>query len=581
MAIETKSIGTTARDYSTITAWEAAINNTTYASAGTDVVGECYNDSDFDEHTTIDATATNVDSITLTSAIADRHTGIANTGVRILRTGGYAFIFNVPSGYDNAYTLEWIEVDLNGNGGPCVTTNGSQYGNVPIVRNNILHDQDGDDSFHGFIRAQARDILIYNNICYNNTRGTSIDVRGLYIDGDRTSGGCFNNTVYNVEQTGAGDVFGMQVLTDSANHSNKNNIVVNTTTTGGGTALDIKMAGSNIDDDYNMSSDASADDNGAANAVISITTANQFVSTTLGAEDLRLKSGSDAIDAGTDLGTTYAIDINGEDRDTVTTWDIGAHEYELPASGDPTITPAAQSLTLTQPAPTISIVQNVTVTPSAQSLTLTQPTPSISIIENATATPSAQSLTLTLPAPTIDITGNVTVTPAAQSLTLVQPAPTVDITGSATVTPSTQTLTLSLPAPTISIVNNATVTPATQTLTLTPNAPIISIIEDVTISPAAQSLTLSLPAPTIDIISGTTVTPSEQTLTLTQPAPTVTIVQSVTVTPAVQSLTLTQQTPSINMGGILENSFELTLFIDQEKSFDLAIDQDIEFIMEF
>jgi len=178
-------------------------------------------------------------------------------------------------------------------------------------------------------------------------------------------------------------------------------------------------------------------------------------------------------------------------------------------SGDPTITPSAQTLILTQPAPTISIVQNVTVTPSVQSLTLTQPTPSISIIENATVTPSAQSLTLTLPAPTIDITGNVTVTPAAQSLTLVQPAPTVDITGSATVTPS------------------------------------------------------------------------EQTLTLTQPAPTVTIVQSVTVTPAVQSLTLTQQTPSINMGGILENSFELTLFIDQEKSFDLAIDQDIEFIMEF
>ena len=74
-----------------------------------------------------------------------------------------------------------------------------------------------------------------------------------------------------------------------------------------------------------MSSDATA------SGVTSVTTADQFVSTTGGSEDLHLKAGSDAIDAGTDLGTSPTgvnIDIDGRDRDAEgDTWDIGAHEY--------------------------------------------------------------------------------------------------------------------------------------------------------------------------------------------------------------------------------------------------------------
>jgi hypothetical protein len=85
-----------------------------------------------------------------------------------------------------------------------------------------------------------------------------------------------------------------------------------------------------------MSSDDTADDDGGSGHVLSVTTANQFVSTVGGSEDLHLKAGSDCIGVGTDLATTPTdvnIDINGANRDALaaTVWDIGAHQYEQAA----------------------------------------------------------------------------------------------------------------------------------------------------------------------------------------------------------------------------------------------------------
>ena len=45
----------------------------------------------------------------------------------------------------------------------------------------------------------------------------------------------------------------------------------------------------------------------------------------VGASDLHLVSGSDAIDAGEDLGSAYEIDIDGVAR--TGTWDIGADQF--------------------------------------------------------------------------------------------------------------------------------------------------------------------------------------------------------------------------------------------------------------
>ena len=50
---------------------------------------------------------------------------------------------------------------------------------------------------------------------------------------------------------------------------------------------------------------------------------------TYGSEDLHLKSTSQLIDAGTDLGTgSFSYDIDNYDRDAGgVVWDIGADEY--------------------------------------------------------------------------------------------------------------------------------------------------------------------------------------------------------------------------------------------------------------
>ena len=66
-------------------------------------------------------------------------------------------------------------------------------------------------------------------------------------------------------------------------------------------------------------------------SITNLDAADQFISTTIGSEDLHLLSTSDLIEAGTDLGTSPTninIDINGRDRDAQgDVWDIGAHEF--------------------------------------------------------------------------------------------------------------------------------------------------------------------------------------------------------------------------------------------------------------
>jgi hypothetical protein len=50
----TKTIGTAGRDYSTISAWEADLDNGAIYTAADDAVGECYNDSTFTNSVTFD-----------------------------------------------------------------------------------------------------------------------------------------------------------------------------------------------------------------------------------------------------------------------------------------------------------------------------------------------------------------------------------------------------------------------------------------------------------------------------------------------------------------------------------------------
>ncbi|MFO7740592.1 MAG: choice-of-anchor Q domain-containing protein, partial [Desulfatiglandaceae bacterium] len=74
--------------------------------------------------------------------------------------------------------------------------------------------------------------------------------------------------------------------------------------------------------DYNISSDTTAP---GTNSLINQVATDLFTDPANG--DFTLKSGSNAIDAGTDLSSEMdAVDITGETRPQGTAWDIGAFE---------------------------------------------------------------------------------------------------------------------------------------------------------------------------------------------------------------------------------------------------------------
>lgn len=87
-----------------------------------------------------------------------------------------------------------------------------------------------------------------------------------------------------------------------------------------------------VDPDNNLSDDATADDQGGTGHVINALSTDQVRD--FANRDFRLKAGSVAIEAGSDLGATAAAtDILEFDRDAGgVVWDIGAHEYRGPRS---------------------------------------------------------------------------------------------------------------------------------------------------------------------------------------------------------------------------------------------------------
>lgn len=335
MATITKSVGTTARDYSTITAWEADLDNAAVYTAGDIAIGECYDDSVFNEFVTIDGGGTiGLSKVVLSVEASSRHDGTAGTGARIVCSASVTsdIVATVPLAGTDKLTVEWLEINGNNqsfsNNRACISNAGAGAGNVPIYKNLILGNVAGSNANSYGVKGEARDIRLINNIIYNITAtGSGRSRIGVVLDADDTNGGMFNNTVYRVVGHNAGSAIGIQCMSSVANTSIRNNISAGHVS-GTGTTTCFSYAGVSASSYFNnLSDDASADDGGGTGHVISATLANQFVSTVLGSEDLHLKSGSDAIDAGQNLSIIggFSDDIDGISR--TGTWDIGADEF--------------------------------------------------------------------------------------------------------------------------------------------------------------------------------------------------------------------------------------------------------------
>lgn len=335
----TKSIGTASRDFSTMTLWEANLDDDPTYDAGDIAVGECYADSDFTEGLLINGGGTiGLSSIKLTVPSAERHDGTSGTGV----VDKPAVIADIEIDGTVTTVIEWLEVDGGGLEHAANTAEGLVYlGDATQnhgFANLIVHDVSGNDAEVLICITQGSqaganilDCIAYDVLVTTVTAGQdAIGIIATSVGGRNWN--ISNNTVHKITRnTGDGKGVGIQ-FPDDAGSEVQNNISTDASGTSSGTIASYNPSSvSNATVSHNLASDDSDTGTGSIGANDGVLTANLFVSTVDGSEDLHLKSGANAIDVGTDLVTTPTgvnIDIDGRDRDAQgDTWDMGADEF--------------------------------------------------------------------------------------------------------------------------------------------------------------------------------------------------------------------------------------------------------------
>lgn len=336
------------RYYSTITLWEAGLDDTGLYSSGDDAVGECYDDSTFNEQVTInDGDTVGLDSVTLSVASGERHDGTAGSGARLVLTGNLSggqskVLFDID--YEMDVTVEWLEFDGAGYGGTGSNTYIFDLGGVDTasdyktVSKCIIHHFSNKYKCYTIRTHDTRsDYKINNNFIYNmqssNAGSSAADNVAIEIYNPRNNSYYHNNTIHDLWTRDAVDESGDIVMIETDNDAQafcNNNLVTGPGRNAGGVCFD--SADPTGDYSNNLSSDDTAD---GTDCLINKSAADQYESSTVDSEDLHLKSGADAIGAGKDVGTTgdANVDINGRDRHSEgDTWDIGAHQTEPAAA---------------------------------------------------------------------------------------------------------------------------------------------------------------------------------------------------------------------------------------------------------
>jgi hypothetical protein len=222
-----------------------------------------------------------------------RHNGTALSGYKLQAnvSGGAALTQSVIGNV----TIDGLIITNTSIGNSSSVLNETTRYSSNIYKNNIIVGVNTRNS-RGISPSQSSTSIVFNNIIYNfrNTTYSNGTGMGFPVLSYRVYN-AYNNTVYNTW-------LGVYATTATNNISMGGTTDFNATT-----------------QSYNMSSDATASGTGS---LTSKTASDQFVSTT---NDFHLKVGADAIDAGTDLGSPYNVDIDGNTR--TAPWDIGADEY--------------------------------------------------------------------------------------------------------------------------------------------------------------------------------------------------------------------------------------------------------------
>ena len=556
-----QAIGTFKRTYSTISAWESDLDDTSYYSSSDDAIGEAYNDSTFNEQVIIDGGGTvGLSSVKLTVPSSQRHEGKAGTGTKIEYTGSASISFLIKR---SNITVEWLELDLSSCGS--TVSSGLNFGanstQEVYFTNNLIHDLKTQSvHIHGIYvwgtGSSSNSRYLMNNIIYNiDNSSTTKEAMGLTVSSGNWNVYLYNNTVYHVKTTGSGDdAFCFNIVdTDT---TLKNNIAARPVAA---SSSDEKcFSGSSFTGsthDYNLSTDSTAT---GTNSVTGEDYEDLFVSVTVGTEDLHLEEGAAAIDAGVDLGTSPTgvnIDIDGFDRDTVASWDIGADEYVSSAT---VVTPSAAAFVADAVSPTVA--SGLSLTPSVAAFVADAVSPTLS--SGLSLTPAVASFVADAVSPTVTsglsltpavaafvadavsptVTSGLSLTPAVASFVADAVSPTVSISGGGIdVTPSAASVVAAAQSPTASIA--LSLTPAAATLVADAQTP--TITSALSLTPAAASVVATGISPTVS--SGLTFTPAVAPSAASAVSPTVT--SGISLTPAVARFVAAAIDPTVVVSG--------------------------------
>ncbi len=320
MATVNSSVGTAGRDYPTLTLFEADLGGAA-GGAGDDAIAMIFNDSVYDEETVFsDNGASNPDSIKLTVPTSERHNGTAGNGARIVRVAApvTAMVLNLIA--KTPITVEWLEIDAGDLGTLLI---GDTSDTDTVLQGIIGHNTEGliggtQVAINGSGSRMQNCIFYHLDETQNVVNAQSVHCTG--------GASAYNTVIFSCTNAGT-KVQDNFVNGDVAGAEYKNVISMDAEGVDYTVAVPVNATANN-----NMSSDVSAP--GAA-SLTSETASDEFDNVGVGTENLHLKTGANAIDAGADLGTTPAgveIDIDGGDRDAAAVvWDMGADEFGLPA----------------------------------------------------------------------------------------------------------------------------------------------------------------------------------------------------------------------------------------------------------
>jgi hypothetical protein len=286
---------TITRAYNDFQTWETARDGNLVTGERSEVA-VAYDDGDFTTATTINGSTTSASYyMSITVASGQGHSGVAGAGVLIDMNNASSAI-TVSDDYVRITGLQFRRC-AGAAGRFAVRLNN---GNNALLEQLIIYDFDTDTTCRGIRNSTATGTIVRNCIIYGG------EGYGIHADTGSVSLTVQNCTVYGM--TGTGILQGAGTLT-----------ATNCVSVGNSTA----DLGGTITQSYNVSSDASASGAGSLSGKYA---GNQFVSITAGSEDLHLKSGADAVNAGSDLSASFSGDVDGVNRPAGSAWDIGADE---------------------------------------------------------------------------------------------------------------------------------------------------------------------------------------------------------------------------------------------------------------